>query len=209
MYCIYNESRINWRSPRHIRQFKEDKNGTQRPVFRDNRALIDVMTDNRYTARATNGEVIAVSDIMANVIERIRYAQPTAIIDVNYHDERITLDRYYEIAAPAIYRIQHSNSVNHGELVAMNVYKDGKEGDIKIFYDVEETLDFIEAKQRDDNNYYVFSTNKRVLEAARERQLGINQYEITDNQKDNEALKREIREIRREQDVDMEALLDG
>lgn len=207
MFCIYNETRINWRSPRHIRQIKESEDGLQRPFLRDNRAIIDTTTDNRYIARASNGEVIAISGIMANVIARIKYAQPSAVIDVIHQGERIALDRYNEITAPAIYRIQHSSSANHGELLAMNVYEDGREGDISVFEDVEETLGYIEAEQRDNNEYYVFSTNKRIIEAVRERQLGMNQYEITDNQRDNEALKREIREIRREQDAELEALL--
>lgn len=210
MYCIYNESRISWRQPRHVRQFKESQDGIQRPFLRDNRAIIDIINDSHYIARASTGEVIAISDIIVNVIARIRYAQPSAVIDVIYQGERIALERYHEITAPAIYRIQHSNSVNHGELVAMNVYKNGKQGDIKIFEDVETALEYIESKQGAGNNdYYVFSTNRNILEDARERQLGMNQYEITDNQRDNESLKREIQGIRREQDAELEALLDG
>lgn len=201
MFCVMNENRRGgFGGNVHIRQLKETEDGNRSPMLRDNRAIIEVVSDNYYIARATSGEVIGISDIFTNVLARINYAQTKATINVVMNGETLTLEQYHEISAPTVYRLQHSASQKHGVIVAMSIYRSGKTSK-SVFYDnTDEALDFIAEQQTGSNYYYVATGNRIVLNEVRERALGMVHYEASDKERDFTQLKDEIKGIRGEQD---------
>lgn len=205
MFCVMNENRRGgFGGNVHIRQLKETEDGNRSPMLRDNRAIIEVVSDNYYIARATSGEVIGISDIFTNVLARINYAQPKATINVEYQGEMMTLERYKEINAPDLWRIQLSTSEKHGELIAVDRFSEGESSKVVIFKSLDEVMDEIVKFQADDNRYFIHSTSGIVKNELQQRRLGLETLDLTDNQSDNSHLKAFIAEVRREQDAESE-----
>lgn len=206
MYCVFNENRKGaFSGSVHIRQLKETEDGERSSMLRDNKAIIEVVADNHYIARGTNGEVIAISDIFVNVLARVKHAQRTATIDVVMDDETMSLESYYEMSAPKIYRLQYSTSVKHGELIAMSIFSKGKASDTVFYETIEDSLNYIAEVQVGDSYYYVATSNRRVLDEARERALGMEYYEASDKERYFTQLKDDIQAMRRKQDSEVVA----
>ncbi len=181
MHCIFNERLITYGDgARHVRQLRECREGERYPFLSDNRATIHVINDTQYVARSSRGEVIAISDTFDTVLNRIKYGQFNAEINVIYNDETITLERYRELTAPTIYRLVMSDSDELGELVALDVYEKGEVvGDPLLFDRVYDAVYYILERQQSDEYYHVVRSKYRPHDAFGELG-GLQDYEPTE-----------------------------
>lgn len=205
--CIFNETRRSaLGGTKHIRQLSEDKDGNRLSMISDN--LVNIINKGGiYTAKTSNGESVAANEILFSVISRITYANPSAEINVEYEGDLITLDRFNEIHAPNIYRIQYSDSERHGVLITIDVYKQGLASKPIIFETIDEALSHTEEQQGVNNRYYVATVNKLVQSELYYRKLGLETLEMTLNQADYTQLRSIIRDLRRKQDSESEELV--
>lgn len=200
MYCIFNERQFsNWNeNGTHVRQFREDKDGERYPMLQDNSVVIEVEASDRYVAYTTSGEVIAASDVFSTVLSRIIHAQPSAYVEVLLEGKPVTLERYYELIAPTLYRVIYSESEEYGELVAMDIYEKGKASEAMLFDKLYDAVDYIKEQQQDDGYYYV-AYRKGLEHDALSRLNGIDDYEMNDKERDYPHLRGMVTRIRRQQ----------
>lgn len=200
MECIFNETRYtNWNaSGTHVRQWREDVEGNRLSFLPyDNAVNIEATNDGRYIATTSRGEVIAVSNEISTVLQRIIKADSLAEVMVEYGGESITLDRYYELIAPTLYRIIYSDSEEYGELITMDIYERGEASDVKVFDSLYDVADYIRKQQGDNGYYYVAKSQALTHEAI--DSLGIEEYEMTDKERQYQRLRTMMNRIRKQQ----------
>src|SRR5699024_5708045 len=83
IFCIFNENLISHNVTRHVRQFKQDRDGNRYPLLRDGRAIIHSGDDGLYKVKTIDAEVIAISDDYDVAYRRAMYADRNAKIQVN------------------------------------------------------------------------------------------------------------------------------
>ncbi|MBS4193489.1 hypothetical protein [Lederbergia citri] len=129
MYCVYAEKAIFLHSESHVRQFKEDRDGSQSPMFRDNRAIVEIDDTERYKVRTIADEVVFIGQGYDDAIKRIKYAEPTASIEILKDGTRYTSAQFKQKTAPTVFLVAYSINTSNGVL---SVGMDGKKGRLHL-----------------------------------------------------------------------------
>ncbi|MFS0647081.1 hypothetical protein [Siminovitchia sp. 179-K 8D1 HS] len=125
MFCVYEEKSISHQTESHIRQFRESRNGHLAPMFRDNRAIIEIDANERYIVRNDSGEVYFIGQGYDEAIKRIGHAEPAASIEVMKDGKHYTGAQYKQKNAPTLFLVAYSINTSNGVLF---VGMDGKKG---------------------------------------------------------------------------------
>src|SRR5699024_11595881 len=82
IFCIFNENLISHNVTRHVRQFKQDRDGNHYPLLKDGKSIIHAGDDGLYRVKTINDETIAISDDYDVAYRRAEYADSNASIQV-------------------------------------------------------------------------------------------------------------------------------
>lgn len=136
---------------------KEDRVGNRYPLARDGRAVIR-SENGMYTGIINDDEVIAVSNDVQTVYERLKHADKD--IEITIAKGRQTfkdIDSYLNTYLPRIYRITYSDTKAHGLIIAIDDYKNGNYSTIRLFYSFDKVVEYVTKRQRNDGNYFVYT----------------------------------------------------
>ena len=148
-----------------MRQIREDRDGNRYPLVRDGRAVIRVK-DGLYYGEINNGEVIAISDDIDEVINRLKRAESGIQIVVIKDGRELSVELYKLSKYSRVFRVAYSDTKAHGLIIAVDDFFDGYFSDIRLFYDYDKAVDYIRRRGGKDGDYYVYSP--RLPETFRE-----------------------------------------
>lgn len=175
IYCIFSENLISYNEIYHVRQLKEDREGNRYPLVRDGRAVIRVK-DGLYHGVINSGEVIAISDDIDEVINRLKRAERNIEIVVQHAGRELTVELYKLSKYSRVFRVAYSDTKNFGLIIAVDDFFDGYFSEIRLFYDFDKAVDYIRRRGGKDGDYYVYSP--RLPEDFREAAGGKDTFDI-------------------------------
>src|SRR5699024_4138250 len=134
IFCIFKENLISHNVTRHVRQFKQDRDGNHYPLLRDGRAIIHAGDDDGlYRVKTIDDEVIAISDDYDVAYRRALYADSNAEIQVNRNGGLYEVNEQGGELAPIVFRINYYEGM-HGFVAAIDVIKYGAQSDPQLFH---------------------------------------------------------------------------
>src|SRR5699024_12720358 len=104
IFCIYNENLISHNVNRHVRQFREDRDGNRYPLLKDGKAIIHVCDDGLYKVKTVDDDVVAISDDYDVAYRRTMYADRNAKIQVKRDGVLYDVDEQGGELATIVYR---------------------------------------------------------------------------------------------------------
>src|SRR5699024_3185976 len=133
-----------------------DVHGIQSPLVDCDKDVFIRVKNGLFYGIINDDEVIAISDDIDVVEERLKHAEQG--IEFNIHDadrgrRYKTIENYVNSLLPTIYRITSSNTKEHGLIIAMNSIRYAEPTKIQLFYDVEDLLNYFGRLK--SKNYFV------------------------------------------------------
>nr|WP_144922344.1 hypothetical protein [Paenibacillus bovis] len=96
-------------------------------MFPNGVAIIDLDGDERYKVRTTAGEVLFIGRGYDEAVSRIRYAEPTASIDIVKDGKRCSAAQFKQRIAPTVFLVSYSENTSNNVLYgAMDARKGRK-----------------------------------------------------------------------------------
>jgi len=192
IFCIFNENLISLDTTRHVRQFREDRDGNHYPLLRDGKAIIHVCDDGLYKVKTIDDEVIAISDDYSVAYRRAMYADRNAKIQVNRNGGLYDVDEQGGELAPIVFRINYYEGM-HGFVAAIDVIKYEVTSDPEMFYNKYDLRRYILHESDGRNDYLVTYSREPIKELEG---LGsdrfINEFEKEDYDHLREVVDREV-----------------
>lgn len=143
--------------------------------MRDGRAIIRVK-NGLYYGEINNGEVIAISDDIDEVEQRLKRAESGIQIVVIKDGRELSVELYKLSKYSRVFRVAYSDTKAHGLIIAVDDFFDGYFSEIRLFYDFDKAVDYIRRRGGDEGDYYVFSP--RLPEDFREAAGGKDTFDI-------------------------------
>src|SRR5690625_2702347 len=153
----------------------EDRAGNRYPLAKSKRAYIEPR-DGLYYGYINGNQLIAISNDIETVEKRLKKAYRNMKITVRHSGLSLSIEEYEYTKLPRIYRMSVSDTKEHGLIIALDDYKGGHYSAIRLFYDIEKVISFIQRKQRNDGNFFVYG--RAPVEDFRERVGGLKTMDV-------------------------------
>lgn len=161
----------------HVRQLKEDCDGNRYPLVKDGRAVIRVDEHaGLYYGEINNGEIIAISDDIDSVINRLKRAERNIEIVVQHAGRELTVELYKLSKYSRVFRVAYSDTKAHGLIIAIDDFFGGDFSNIRLFYDYDKAVNYIRRRGGKDGDYYVYAA--RLPQDFREAVGGKDTFDI-------------------------------
>lgn len=175
IYCVFNENLISYHAITHVRQLLEDRDGNRYPLVRDGKAIIRVK-NGLYYGIINGDEVIAISDDIDEVEQRLKRAESNVEIVVIKDGRELSVEVYKLSKYSRVFRVAYSDTKAHGLIIAVDDFFNGDFSEIRLFYDFDKAVDYIQRRRGKDGDYYVYSP--RLPENFREAVGGKDTFNI-------------------------------
>lgn len=163
MFCIFNENLISLDTNRHVRQFREDRDGNRYPLLKDGKAIIQVCDDGLYKVKTVDDEVIAISDDYNVAYRRAIYADSNASIQVKRNGGLYEVNEQGGELAPIVYRVHYYEGM-HGFVASVDVIKYGVTSEPELFHDQWTLKRHIELESEGHNDYLITYSREPIKE---------------------------------------------
>lgn len=158
-----------------MRQIREDRDGNRYPLVRDGKAIIRV-ENGLYYGIINGDEVIAISTDIDEVERRLKRAERNIEIVVQQGNRELSVELYKLSKYSRVFRVAYSDTKYYGLIIAVDDFFDGDFSDIRLFYDFNESADYIRRRGGKDGDYYVYSP--RLPETFREAAGGKDTFDM-------------------------------
>ena len=163
IFCIFNENLISLDTNRHVRQFREDRDGNRYPLLKDGRAIIQVDDDGLYRVKTIDDDVVAISDDYDVAYRRALYADSNAKIQVNRNGGLYDVDEQGGELAPIVFRINYYEGM-HGFVAAVDVIKYEVTSEPELFHNKYDLRRYILHESDGRNDYLVTCSREPIKE---------------------------------------------